>query len=199
MPRERRARSSSVRDATSGALWVCDGWMTLVTNREAGQAGLAASGRRCTKSCPPLLAGFHFPSYLPHSKSDHPFDQRERDRLIERELNRPFCTLIIRQLGAERPDCRRSRIETDVPREGGEMHQVFMQDKRRHPILDHFHGLRCSLPDDRAQFLELRLDVTRETCDVVFNFPGRFIRHNVISAEKVCRLTLSTFTGDRAY
>src|SRR5215472_7987459 len=93
------------------------------------------------------------------AKLDYLFNQIERDRLVQRELNRTFCALKTGQFPSESLDPRRGGIEPNVLLEARKVHKVFVQNKCWHPIFKGFLRIRCSLPDGSPYLLEQFLNI----------------------------------------
>jgi hypothetical protein len=104
-----------------------------------------------------------------HAKLDHSLDQREWNRPAQWKLHRSLCVYVILQLGAESFNRRRGRIESNVFLKSSKMHQVFLQNESRHPILQGFLRVRRRLSDYRPDFLKRFLNVSRESRNVFVN------------------------------
>ena len=112
------------------------------------------------------------PPDLLHSKLHDLRDQRQGHRLIEGELNGAFRALVSGQLVLEFGDTGRRGIEPDVPREGGEVHQILVEDEGRNAVLDGLGGVGRRLLYGRSQLLQQRSHLRPTACDVGVDILG---------------------------
>lgn len=89
---------------------------------------------------------------LPDTKFNHPFDQIQRQRLVEGKLDCSFGRFIFGQFFLERRYSVGCGIEADVSLVGREIDEISVVIKGRHLIADFFDGSRRRHPDRSPQF-----------------------------------------------
>lgn len=110
--------------------------------------------------------------HLGDAELDHPFNEVPRQRLIQGKLHRSLARDIPRELGLERLDRRRRGVQTDVPGEPGEMHQIDSQTISRHTIGHGFDCVRSRSADDSPNSTQLSANAGGKPCEVLLDMSG---------------------------
>ncbi len=116
---------------------------------------------------------------LPDPGLDDPAHEPERDRLIDREAERPLPRLVRSQITREHTERTRGAVQADVALVRGVIDERAVQEERGHPVADRFGRSRRRLADRRAQIFQDLPRRRRERPDV--SVDGAVLRHRTHS------------------
>ena len=111
-----------------------------------------------------------------------PLDQLHRQRLVERELNRPARELVLREFVLEHLDAGSAGVKADVAFIRCKVDEVAFYVERRYSVGNLFRGVRDDFQYRLAQRVELLLHVRRELEDVIGDGGG----HGVVPPNHNC-------------